>query len=119
MEELPPIPKLAHDPVRGYVEALLAKAGFAHAPEAERAETVAALSAEAERRVGLALMRDMDAHSLEAFRRLATEEAGEDELAAFFDVRVPDAEARVRRALEAFGRECLDRAARLRDELHL
>ena len=119
MEDLPAISTLSHDPVRAYVEALLAKAGFAHAPEAERAETIMALTAEAQRRVGLELRHAIDPHSLETFRKMAAEEASEDELAAFFDLRVPDAEARVRRALEAFGRECLERAARLKDELHL
>lgn len=119
MEALPPISTLSHDPVRSYVEALLARAGFAHAPAAERAETVEALTAEAQRRVGLELMQAIDPHSLQAFRQLAAEDATEDELAAFFDVRVPDAETRVRKALDAFGRECLDRALRLRDELHL
>lgn len=119
MEDLPPISTWSHDPVRAYVEALLAKAGFAHAPAAERAETVEALTAEAQRRVGLELMRAIDPHSLQAFRRLAAEQATEEELAAFFDVRVPDAEARVRGALEAFGRECLERAAHLRAELRL
>lgn len=119
MEELPPISTLSHDPVRAYVEALLAKAGFAHAPAAERAATVEALTVEAQRRVGLELMRAIDPHSLQAFRQLAAENATEEELAAFFDVRVPDAEARVRAALEAFGQECLERALRLRTELHL
>lgn len=117
--DLPSVSSFAHDPVRAYVDALLSKAGFAHAPMAERAETVAALTAEAQRRVGLELMQAIDPHSLEEFRRLAAEGAHEDELAAFFDVRVPDAEVRVRQALEAFGHECLDHASRLRAELHL
>ncbi len=119
MEELPFISKLAHDPVRAYVETLLAKAGFAHAGGVERAEAVETLTAEAERRIGLELMQAVDPHSLQAFRQLAAEDATEEELAAFFDVRVPDAEARVRQALEAFGRECLERATALRAELHL
>lgn len=119
MEDLPPISTLSHDPVRAYVEALLAKAGFAHAPAAERLETVDTLTAEAQRRIGLELMQAIDPHSLQAFRRLAAEDATEEELAAFFDVRVPDAEARVRQALDDFGYECLDRARRLRDELHV
>jgi hypothetical protein len=119
MEELPPISNLSHDPVRAYIEALLAKAGFAHAPAAERIVTVETLTAEAQRRIGLELIEAIDPHSLEAFRRLAAEDATEEELAAFFDVRVPDAEERVQKALEAFGHECLDRAVRLRQELHL
>ncbi len=117
--DLPLVSVCAHDPIRAYVEALIAKAGFAHAPEEERAETVAALTAEAQRRVGFELMHAIDPLSLETFRTLAAEGASEDELTAFFDIRVPDAEERVRTALERFGGECLDRAARLRDELHL
>lgn len=117
--DLPPVSVFSHDPVRAYVEALLAKAGFAHAPHDERAEAVAGLVAEAQRRIGFELMHAVDPHSLEAFRALARDGASEDELAAFFDVRVPDAEARVRQALEAFGRECLEHAGRLRGRLHL
>ncbi len=109
----------AHDPVRAYVEALVAKAGFAHAPEEERSEAVAALTAEAQRRIGFELMHAVDPHSLETFREMAEDGANEDELIAFFDVRVPDARSRVTDALERFGRECLERASRLRDELHL
>lgn len=117
---MPPLVSVfAHDPIRAYVEALVARAGFAHAPEEERSEAVAALTAEAQRRVGFELMHAIDPYSLEAFRRLAQEGASEDELAAFFDIRVPDAQARVMAALDRFGHECLDRANRLRDELHL
>ena len=119
MEELPRVSAFAHDPVRAYVEALLAKAGFAHAPADERAEAVATLVAEAQRRIGFELTHVIDPRSLQEFRELASGGAGEDELAAFFDVRVPDAEMRVRRALEAFGRECLDRVAHLRHDLSL
>lgn len=115
----PLVSVFAHDPIRAYVEALVAKAGFAHAPAEERAETVAALTAEAQRRVGFELMHAIDPHSLDAFRRMAEEGASEDELIAFFDVRVPDAQTRVMAALDRFGRECLERASRLRDELHL
>lgn len=117
--DIPSVSAFAHDPIRAYVEALLAKAGFAHAPHAERAETVAALTAEAQRRIGLELSNAIDPHSLREFRKMADDGAGEDEMAAFFDVRVPDAEARVRKALDAFGRECLEHADRLRGELHL
>lgn len=117
--DLPPVSAFAHDPIRAYVEALLSKAGFAHAPAAERAETVAALTAEAQRRIGLELAHAIDPYSLREFHAMARDGAGEDEMAAFFDVRVPDAESRVRKALEAFGRECLDHADRLRDRLHL
>lgn len=115
----PLVSVFAHDPIRAYVEALIAKAGFAHAPAEERLETVAALTAEAQRRVGFELMHAIDPHSLEAFRAMAAEGATEDELIAFFDVRVPNAQERVRTALDRFGRECLERAERLRDELHL
>jgi hypothetical protein len=117
--DLPPVSAFAHDPIRAYVEALLSKAGFAHAPDPARAETVAALTAEAQRRVGLELAHAIDPHSLREFRAMAQDGAGEDEMAAFFDIRVPDAEVRVRKALDAFGRECLEHAERLRADLHL
>lgn len=119
MEELPSPSAFAHDPVRAYVEALLVRAGFAHLPDDERVEAVAALTAEAQRRIGLEIAHAIDPHSLAEFRTMAEDGAGEDEMAAFFDIRVPEADARVRRALDGFGQECLEHAARLRAELHL
>lgn len=86
-------------PVRACVERALAIAGFAHLPFADRADATAALTAEAYGRIGLALTAVLDEHSLAAFRRLADSGASDDEVAAFFRVRVPDLEERVRKTL--------------------
>lgn len=99
-------PQMHPDPVRAFVEATLDEAGFAHLPEAERAETAAALVVEARRRIGLELAKAMDPHSLEAFKEMERRGADSDEVAAFLDVRVTDAEGVVRAALAAFGEEC-------------
>ena len=95
------------DPVRAYVESVLSHAGFdGLAPEA-RAEAAAALMVEAQRRVGLELLKTLDGKSLAYFQSLVDRGATDDEMTAFFDVRVPDAERRVKEALKAFGEECL------------
>lgn len=104
-------PQMHPDPVRAFVESTLDEAGFAHLPEAERAGTVAALIVEARRRIGLELVKAMDPHSLEAFKELERRGADSDEVAAFLDVRVPDAEGVVRSALSDFGEECRHVAA--------
>lgn len=104
------LPRHVQDPVRAFVETLLDEAGFATLSAAERADAVAALTAEAERRVGLALHRAVDGETLKGFESLADRRATEEEVAAFFDLRVPQAESIVRTALSAFGTECLETA---------
>lgn len=114
-DRVPPFkPHLSHEPVRAFVEALLDRGGFASVPAADRAEAVTALAAEAGRRVGLALWKKLDPDSVAYFRTLVRRGAQEDELAAFFDVRVPDAESVMHAALHAFGKECLESARGLR-----
>lgn len=106
---------LYRDSARAFVETLVVRCGLADASPETRAETVAALTLEAQRRVGLELMRRLDEHSLGYFNSLIQRGVEEEELAAFFRVRVPDAEASVERALASFGEECL-RSARRIDE---
>lgn len=102
-----------HDPIRAFVEATLMKAGFALLPPEERADVAAALAVEAQRRVGLELLRHLDPHSIKAFQALRRRGATEAEVRAFLDVRVPDAEDKTRAVLVAFGEECVEAAHRL------
>lgn len=95
------------DPVRSYVETLVIRCGFADLPVEEKVELAEALLVEARKRVGMELFARLDDASLAYFDRLASDEADEDEIEAFFSVRVPDAGKRVEAALLAFGDECL------------
>ncbi len=104
---------LYRDPARAFVETVLVEAGFSHLPPDEKAEAVAALTIEAQKRVGLDLMTALDMPSLTVFERLMESGADEAEIEAFFRVRVPDLDVRVRDALSAFGAECLESARRL------
>ena len=100
----------AHNPYRdgvdAFVERVMLEAGLAQLPLEERAVTAAALAEEAHVRVGLELLEAVDAWSLKEFRSLVEEGAADDEIAAFFRVRVPDADDRASRALERFSLEC-------------
>ena len=95
------------DPVRSFVETAVVACGFSDLPALERAELAEALLVEAYKRVGMELYGLLDGSSLAAFERLMDEEADDDELEAFFSVRVPDADRRVRSVLESFQEECL------------
>jgi hypothetical protein len=96
-----------NDGVSAFVERVMADAGLAHLPLGERAATAAALAEEAQVRVGLELLEAVDRWSLREFQALVNEGAADDEVAAFFRVRLPDADARAAQALERFRGECL------------
>ena len=93
--------------VAAFVERIMADAGLSRLPFEDRAATAAALAEEAQARVGLELLEAVDAWSLDEFRALVREGAADDEIAAFFRVRLPDADARAARALEGLRDECL------------
>ena len=101
------------DPVRAFVETILAEAGTAGMAPELKAEAVAALTIEAQKRIGLELAGAIDPDSLSQFQAVSGE-ATDEELTAFFALRVPDFESRVRKALADFGAECLASSERLR-----
>ncbi len=103
------------DPVRIFVETILAEAGYSRLAPELQAEAVAALTTEAQKRIGLDLLEAIDRVSLAQFHSLFDGGATNEELAAFFALRVPDLEARLRRSLAGFGTECLRMAKELRD----
>jgi hypothetical protein len=102
------------NPVRACVERALMDAGFAHLPFADRADAAAALTAEAYQRIGLELIAHLDDLSLAEYRRLVELEVTDDELAAFFRVRVPDLEAHAQKALTGLSAEVVRAAEEAR-----
>ena len=94
-----------HDPVRGYVESLLTEVGLSGLSTEQRADCVTTLMIEAQRRVGLDMMKTLDDDSKEYFKDLMARDATEEEVAAFFNVRIPDHKKRVESSLEDFGNE--------------
>ena len=110
-------PHLARDPVRAFAESLVVEAGFADLEPEAKAELVTALMIEAQQRVGAELVETMDGPSLADFRQLADRDASEDEMTAFFVVRLPGFSERVQDVLNDFGAECLEAARRLTVEV--
>ncbi len=98
------------NPLRAYVESMLVEAGFRDLSPGMRADVTASLMQEAERRVGMELMRVSDPRTIEEFAALAEGGASDAELAAFFAVRVPDLQERIKGALTSFAKECLKEA---------
>jgi hypothetical protein len=102
------------NPVRACIERALSDAGLAHLPFADRADAAAALTAEAYHRIGLELIAHLDDLSLAEYRRLAESDASDDELAAFFRVRVPDLETHAEKALAGLESEIVRAAEEAR-----
>jgi hypothetical protein len=102
------------NPVRACVERALTDAGLSHLSFADRADAAAALTAEAYQRIGLELIAHLDDLSLAEYRRLAEVDASEDEVAAFFRVRVPDLEAHAQKALSGLATEVVRAAEEAR-----
>ena len=98
------------NPLRAYVESMLVEAGFRDLSPSMRADVTASLMQEAERRVGMELLRISDRRTIDDFAALAEGGASDAELAAFFAVRVPDLRERIKGALAEFAKECLKEA---------
>ncbi len=109
-----PKPNAHQDPLRAYVESVMLEAGFRDLSPEMRADLTASLMHEAERRVGLELMRATDERTLGEFEALVHGGASDAEVAAFFSVRMPDVRDRVKVALSDFSTECLRQAEAFR-----
>lgn len=99
------------DDISSFVDRVMLEAGLSRLPLEERAGIAEALAEEAHARVGLELLEAVDQYSLKEFRELVDEGGADDEIAAFFRVRVPDAAQRAAHALAALKDECVRIAA--------
>lgn len=99
-----------------YVNQIMQQAGIANLPEDFKKDYVAKLSAEAQRRLGIMAMGEMDEQGLKDFEQLMEEnkEQNPQALMEFFKARIPDFENKVTVALKQFAEEFVDGAAKLK-----
>lgn len=99
-----------------YVNQIMAQAGIADLPEDFKKDYMEKLSVEAQRRLGIMALGEMDEHGLKDFEKLMAEnkETKPEELMEFFKTRVPDFENKVTQALKKFAEEFTAGANNLR-----
>ena len=99
-------PQAQFDFLRSYIEQLLDKHGFETLSEETRAQYVPQFVAEAERRLGIALMPHLDESAAKEFESLLTnEDMTTDQLQSFWQTHVPNFESIVKETLENFAKE--------------
>lgn len=101
-----------------YVKQIMAQAGIADLPEDFKQDYMEKLSIEAQRRLGIMAMGEMDENGLKDFEKLMAEnkQPQPEELMEFFKARIPDFESKVTAALKEFAEEFAGGAEKLRAE---
>ncbi len=94
------------DFVEQFVRDMLQKSGFGEITEQTEREYIPQLVAEAERRIGLALLPHLDEAGAEEFARIAqSEEPSGQEMFAFMQQHVPNMQQFIQQALEDFSKD--------------
>lgn len=95
-----------YDGIRQFVETLMDENGFAGLSEETRGQYLPQFMAEAERRIGLAVLPFLDAAGAEEFKNLVeNEKATSEQLFSFWQGKVPNLDTVVKTALQQFATE--------------
>ncbi len=104
------------DIIQNFVLDLLKKAGIDNMPEEFKKEYIEKLAIEAERRLGVMAMEELDAKGLEDFEAfMSTREAPKsEEFLEFFNGHISDFTAKANKTLQDFAQEFLSSATDLK-----
>lgn len=104
------------DIIQNFAMDLLKQAGLDNMPEEFKKEYIEKLAVEAERRLGVMAMEDLDAKGLEDFENfMSSHDAPKTEdFLEFFNSHIPDFTAKTSKTLQDFAQEFLASAADLR-----
>ena len=99
-----------------YVNQIMQQAGIADLPEDFKKDYVEKLSVEAQRRLGIMALGEMDESGIKDFEKLMAEnkEPKPEQLMEFFKQRVPDFQTKVIETLKQFAQEFVTGANNLR-----
>lgn len=99
-----------------FAQELHKKAGLDKMPEQFKKEAEEGLAIEAQRRVGIMSLDEMDEQAIEDFEKLATRDPSPQpqEMVAFFNKNIPDYEEKVMKALKKFADEFIEGAEKLK-----
>ena len=106
-----------HNIMEQYVNQIMQQAGLANLPDNDfKRDYLEKLNAEAQRRLGLMALSEMDEAGIKDFEKLMQENKSPnpEELIEFFKARVPDFETKVTAALKQFAEEFISGAEKLR-----
>ncbi|MFA5126422.1 MAG: DUF5663 domain-containing protein [Patescibacteria group bacterium] len=112
----PNISNGAEDIIQNFALDLLKQAGIDNMPEEFKKEYLEKLAIEAERRLGVMAMEELDAKGLEEFEAfMSTREAPKsEEFLEFFNSHISDFSAKANQTLQDFAKEFLSSAADLK-----
>lgn len=106
---------MVEDVIREFVESLFEEAGLNSLPEAFRQEYVEKVAVQAQQRLGMVALRELDSAGLEQFAELVdAENVDQTKVLRFFESHVPDFQNKMKRALQDFATEFLRDVERLR-----
>ncbi len=106
------------DIIQNFVLDLLKQAGIDNMPEEFKKEYAEKLSVEAERRLGVMAMEELDAKGLEAFETFmsAHEAPKSEDFLEFFNGHINDFSAKANKTLQDFAQEFLASATELKGQ---
>ncbi|MEK7680998.1 MAG: DUF5663 domain-containing protein [Patescibacteria group bacterium] len=90
------------DFLRSFVDKLLDETGFAEMSEATRAKYVPMFIAEAERRLGMALLPLLGEENIDELMQLTDQDAPTEKMLEFWKSKVPNFESEVNKVLQSF-----------------
>jgi Protein of unknown function (DUF5663) len=105
------------DFINDYIESILKKAGISNMPDDFKKEYTEKLRAEAEKRLGLVAMAELDEKGLEDFEQFITDnnDPKPEQMLDFFIARIPDFENKVKVSLEEFAEEFSKNVSEMRN----
>jgi len=105
-----------NDPIQQFIQEVLKKAGVSQMPEDFKQQYVEKLAAEAQKRLGIMALSEMDEKGMKEFEKLMTAEKAPEqkELLEFFESKIPDFPQKVTETLKKFGEEFIQGAERLK-----
>lgn len=105
-----------NDFIQSYIEAIIKKAGVDNMPDDFKKEYTEKLKVEAEKRLGLMAMGELDEQGLAEFEKFMQDnkKPNSGQMLDFFVAKIPDFENKVKQALEEFADEFIKGAADLK-----
>jgi uncharacterized protein YdiU (UPF0061 family) len=104
------------DLIAQFVENLIKQAGLDSVPENFRAEYTEKIAMEAQKRVGLIALKELDKEALDEFADLMKDQPDTKEMNIFFAEHIPNLEDKVAVGLREFAEEFLTSAEKLKQE---
>lgn len=101
------------DPITTYAEELVKQGGFKHLSPDYREKFVAQIAEQAQNKLGLMALSNLDQAKMETFAALAEKNPPQGEILKFFRENIKDFDAKMQQSLEEFGADFIRRSKML------